>query len=483
MEYSLIILAGTAYGFLFGLIPVAGAGTALITVYSFIDLFRSDPYLLVAFTTAIVVAATLGDSFASVVMNIPGAGGSAATMVDGFPLAQQGQAARALSAAITTSTVNGLIWGAAVFLFLPFYTGLIIKFGIPEILSFLILAFCSVIFISNQYWFRGILALCLGIVLGLIGQDPVTGAERWTLGWTYLGNGIQFAPLLAGVLAFPELIEAYQRRNKPAQTADVQAVPAQLWQGIVDSWRHRWDGIRGGIIGAIVGVIPGIGGNVADWLAYGQTVAANRNEKTPFGSGNIKGVIGCEGANNSQKATSYVPTVLFGIPGAPFEVIIISLFMIVGLELGSPALLNDFTFFEYLTNSYMISMVLSFVVGMVFIRYAVLVTRVPFKYYFWSIMALLTWASVQYTGMWEDYVFFALCCVLGLLLKRYRLSRAALVVGFALADRLEGTTFQYLKLYDWTDMLTRPISGTIMALALAATVYGIFFNRSRINYT
>ena len=483
MEYILAILAGTAYGFLFGLIPVAGASTGLITIYSFIDIFRSDPYTLVAFTTALVVSATIGDSFASVVMNIPGSGGSAATMVDGFPMSQNGQAARALSAAITTSTVNGLIWGILVFMFLPLYASVVLGFAIPEMLAFLLLAFCSVIFINSQYWFRGIIALALGVFLGLVGQDPVTGAERFTFGWQYLGNGIQFAPFLAGILAFPELIEAYQKRKHAQHLGQVSNVKAQVWQGITDSWQHKWDGLRGGFIGALVGIVPGVGGNVADWLSYGQTVAANPREKIPFGDGNVKGVIGCEGANNAQKATSYVPTVLFGIPGAPFEVIIISLFMLVGLELGSPELLTDFTFFAHLSNSYMISLPLSFVIGIVFIKYAVKLTELPFDYYFWPIMALLIWASVQYTGGWQDYVFFAMCCVAGLIFKKLKLSRAALVVGFALADRLEGTWFQYHKLYEFWDIFTRPISGTLVAICVIAVTYGLFFNRTRINYT
>ena len=110
-DYILWLLFGTAYGFIIGLIPVAGASTALITIYGFLEFFRADPYTLVVFTTAIVVASTIGDSFASIVLNIPGASGSAATIVDGFPLAKKGQAARALSAAITTSTLNGFIFG------------------------------------------------------------------------------------------------------------------------------------------------------------------------------------------------------------------------------------------------------------------------------------------------------------------------------------------------------------------------------------
>lgn len=481
MSYFLFLLLGTAYGFLFGLIPVAGATTALITLFAFIDYFRTDPYSLVVFTTAIVVASTIGDSFSSVIMNIPGAGGSAATMVDGFPMSQRGEGARALGAALSTSLVNGLVWGALVFLFLPFYGKIILHFGIPEILAFLLLAFTTICFISNHYWFRGILALILGIAFGLVGQDPITGTARLTFGWEYLGGGIQLAPLLAGVLAFPELYEAYKNRNRIISSL-VKDSRFQILQGIKDSWVHKWDGFRGGAIGAVVGIIPGIGGSVADWLSYGQTVALNKNETIPFGKGNVKGVIGCEGANNAQKATSYVPTVLFGIPGAPFEVIIISLFMLVGLELGTPDLLTNTEFFYYLGSSYFWSILLSFTIGIVFVKYAVSITKIPFQYYFWPVMAILLWSCVQYTGLWEDYFIFAICCLLGLLLRKIKFSRAALIIGYALSDRLEGTALQYYKLYEFFDIFTRPISGTILAVALVAIIYGVFFNKTRITY-
>ena len=213
MEYLLWVIAGSLYGFIIGLIPIAGATTALITIYSFLDLFRADPYTLVVFTTAIVVSSTIGDSFSSVMLNIPGAGGSAATMVDGFPLAKQGEGARALSAAVTTSGINGLIWGALVFLFLPLYSKLVLNFGIAEQLSFMILAFTTIVFVNSQYWFRGIISLGLGILLGLVGQDPLSGEQRWTVGWDYLGAGIQIVPILAGVLALPELIQLFQHQS------------------------------------------------------------------------------------------------------------------------------------------------------------------------------------------------------------------------------------------------------------------------------
>ena len=415
IEYILCLLAGSAYGFLFGIIPVAGAATGLITIYSFIDVFRADPYTLVVFSTALVVASTIGDSFASVMMNVPGASGSAATMVDGFPMARKGEGARALSAAITTSTINGAIWGMLVFAFLPYYSVVVMKFAIPEMFAFLILAMTCIVFVNSEYWFRGILALALGITMGLVGQTT-SGTARMTMGWYYLQDGIQIMPVMAGFMAIPELVEAMYLKLEFVQIQK-DKIWNQIRQGFLDSWIHKWDGLRGGAIGAAIGILPGVGGNIVDWLSYGQTVALNKNEKIPFGEGNVKGVIGCEGANNAQKATAYVPTVLFGIPAAPFEAIIMSLFIMVGIELGTPQLLSDMKFFDVLFSSYMWSMLLTFVISLFFIRWAVIIMKIPFRYYFWVLFGLILWSCVQYTGYWEDYAMFIICCVAGIACK------------------------------------------------------------------
>ena len=479
--YILMLLAGTLYGFIFGLIPIAGATVALITIYSFIEYFRADPYLLVTFTTAVVVSCSIGDLFASVMMNIPGGGGSAATMVDGFPMAKQGQAARALSAAIFTSVINGLLWGIAVFVFLPYYGQLILKFAIPEMLAFIMLAFVCVAFINSQYWFRGILSLCLGIFVGMIGLDHVTGAHRFTFGWDYIAAGIQIVPLMAGIMALPELIETYKIKGFES-VAVIGNIWDQIKQGAKDSFIHIRVGLHGGVIGGFIGLIPGVGGAICDWLAYGATTATNKNEKIPFGDGNVKGVIGPEGANMAQKATAYVPTILFGIPAAPFEVIVMSLFMIVGLEMGTPDLLKDLTFFHVLTSSYMWALGLTFVISLAFIRYAVLITKVPFKTYFWALVILITWACVQYTGYWEDYAMLGICVMGGIMLKYLKFSRAAFIIGFVLSPRFETLLSQYLTLYEPFDMLYRPISASLLTVAVIAAVYGILFNKTRISY-
>jgi len=478
--YLLWLLAGTFYGFIIGLIPVAGATTALITIYSFIDVFRADPYTLVIFTTAIVVSSTIGDSFSSVMLNVPGAGGSAATMVDGFPMAKRGEGARALSAAITTSAINGFIWGILVFSFLPFYASAVMYFGIPEQLAFMFLAFASVCFVSNHYWARGIFSLGLGIFLGLIGQDPHTGSARLTGGWDYLGNGIQIIPILAGVLAFPELIELYINKYETVKF-EIKNYKEQVVQGIKDSFIHWRESLAGGAIGAFIGILPGIGGAIADWVAYSFSVGLNKNET--FGNGNIKGVIGCEGANNSQKATGYIPTVLFGIPAAPFEVVIMSLFVLVGIELGTPSLLKDTMFFDTLQYSYQASLFLTYIISIITIRYIVKIFLIPIDIWFWSLVALIVWSCVQYTGYAEDYLILILCTLLGLSLRYLKMSRAAFIIGFVLSDRIEKLLYQYLTLFDWSDIIMRPVSVSLLLVTAAAMIYGIFYSKTEVNYT
>ena len=484
-QYFLILMAGVAYGFFVGLIPVAGATTGLIAIYSFVTYFQ-DPYMLVVFTTAVVVTSSIGDSFCGIVMNIPGAGGAAATMVDGFPMSRRGEAARALSAAISTSWLNGLIWGLAVFLFLPWYTKIVLYFGTAEMFSFLIFAMTCVIFVSSKYWFRGLIALILGILVGRIGMDPQTAADRWTFDWEYLGAGVQIIPVMAGLLAFPELLSAYRMKAQKI-TLTNQVIKGQLIEGIKDTWKWKWDGLRGGLIGGFVGLVPGIGGNIADWFAYSQTVAVSKkgteDGEIPVGKGHVRGVIGCEGANNAQKATSYVPTVLFGIPGAPFEVIVMGLLMYVGLELGTPSVLEDQRFFDVLLSSYMWSLMIILPISYAFIKYAVYITSIPFKYYFWPILASLVWSSTQYTGYIDDYIMLAICMMLGLGMKYFKFSRVSFLIGFILSYRLETTYVQFTSFgYGWEELLFRPMPAVFISLTVVAAIWGLFFNKAKIDF-
>lgn len=471
-------MAGTLYGLIIGIIPSAGATTGLVALFSVIGYFSNDPYLGVIFCMAVVASSTTGDTFTGVLLGIPGANSAAATMVDGFPLALQGKATYAITAAVTTSTINGLLWGTLTFALLPWYAQLMMVFGIPELWAFTMLALATVGFISSKWWVRSLIAILIGLCLGYIGTDPYTNGDRWTMGWGYLGDGLQLMPVVAGLFAFPEIIAGLRRGTQTAQV-EKQDQKQQTIDGVKAVWANKWDALRGGAIGAFIGLLPGLGGAMSDWMAYGSTVAAHPDEK--FGNGNIKGVIGPEGSNNAQKATSMIPTVLFGIPGASFAAVLMGLFMYLDFELGTIDLAADDKFFDSLTFGFMWATVIVGILCIVFTRYIAMIAYIPYKYYFPLLVAFIVWACVQYTGGWEDYAVLAIMTVIGLLAKKYKFSRPAMLMAFILSDRVEALTIQMTRLYNIDRLLDRPIFLVLVVLIVIVFVWGIL-RRGKLEY-
>lgn len=477
MQELIFLLLGTLYGLVIGIIPGAGATTGLIFLFPLMSIFP-DPYFAVIFVMAVVAASTTGDTYTGILLGIPGANSAAATMVDGFPLALQGRATYAISAAVTTSTLNGLFWGSLVFFFFPYYTQLIMIFGVPELWAFTVLALTTVTFVTNKWWIRGLMALSIGMFLGMIGVDPNTNADRWTGGWEYLGAGIQLLPMVAGLFAIPELLDGLKSRKLTAKYYNLES---QTKHGIFAVWQHRWLALRGGFIGAFIGILPGLGGAIADWMAYGQAVATTPNAKPAMGKGNIRGVIGPEGANNAQKATSMIPTVLFGIPGAPFAAIVIALFSYLNFDLGTIDLAMDIKFFDSMLYGFMLATLIVGGLCLLLTPYITRIVNVPYKYYFPLLLTFIVVACVQYTGGWEDYIILVVTSVIGITAKKYKFSRPALLFGFILAERIELLSVQFLTLYNFDKLIERPIFWILVILILVVIGLSIT-KRNNIDY-
>ena len=475
----LFLFLGIFYGLIVGLVPAAGATTGLITLFGFMPFFASDPYLGVIFCVAVAASSTTGDSFSGVLLGIPGANSAAATMVDGFPMAQNGEASRALSAAITSSTLNGLFFGSLTFLFLPYYTNIVMYMGIPELWGLVVLAFVTVGFVSTKNYVRSIIAIVLGVILGLVGVDA-NNVPRFTLGWQYLEDGIQILPFVAGLFAIPELYSSWKRGSA---TNEVEYMYSGTWkqvrQGIVDVFKSWKDSLRGGAIGSFIGLLPGLGGAMADWMAYGSTVASNPNEK--FGIGNVKGVVGAEGANNSQKASSFIPTVLFGIPGAPFAAILMGLFLYIGIDLGSPETFYDDKLFDSMAFAFLLGTLITALICYVLAYYSSYLAKLPYKYYFPFILVVIVWATLQYTGGWEDIAVLTIFSIVGIIAKKYKFSRPALLIGFLLSDRIYSLTYQLTTLHTIHDLITRPIF-IFIVLSIMSILYWSLTKRSKLDY-
>jgi TctA family transporter len=458
---------------------MAGVTTGLLTVFGLADQFMANPYLGVVFMTSLIAACSTADSFTSILTGIPGSNTTAASIIDGYPMAQRGEAGRAIGIALMDSTVNGLFWGAIAFGLMPFYSKLIMFFGIPEFMAFMILSLACVGFITTRNPWLSVISIGLGIFIGMIGQNPATGAHRLTFGWEYLAAGVQMIPLIAGLFAVPEVFQGFRHQNNRPEP--IQDYWRQLRQGFGDCWHHRGDVARGGAIGFFTGLLPGVGGTIGDILAYGATVARHRSEK--FGCGNYKGLLGCEGANNAQKPASLIPTVLFGIPGAPFAAIMMAICMYFGLELGSPELLSDTNFITALGMAFMVGTVLCFFLCIFTTRWIVKILEIPYWIYAVVIMIVVVWSCWQYSGTWNDLYVLSICSMLGVVCVRFKISRPAVLVAYILSEKLENYSQQTLALYSFIDLLARPLFVCIITIGLGIMAWSLLRRNRGIDYT
>lgn len=438
----LALILGTLYGLLVGIIPSAGATTGLIALFGFMHLFP-DQYSAIIFIMATVAASTTADTFASVLLGIPGANSAAATIQDGYPLSKRGKGELALSAAITSSTFNGLLWGFIVFIFLEHLSFVYKYIGSIQLWFITLFAFLCVVLVLGKKWYLGVLGLVIGVVFALVGSDPITNAPRLTMGWKYLEGGIQLMPLIAGIFAVPQMIDGLT--GKAALVKHDKKSYKLL--GIYSVYKNWGLSLRGGLIGAVIGFLPGLGGTVSDWISYGHTVATTKNAKIPFGKGNLRGVIGPEGSNNAQKATSMITTVLFGIPGAPFAAVIMGLLMYLNIELGDPSLFYDPQIFNSMLLGFLGGTVLVALIVFILLKYICYITSIPLKIFFPLLLVLLLWSCTQYTGGWEDYFVFLLFSIVGYIIHKVQISKPALLLSFILFERFELLSIQLLTRY------------------------------------
>lgn len=458
---------------------MAGATTGLLTVFGLSDHFLSNPYLGIVFMTSLIAATSTADSFTSILTGIPGSNTTAASIIDGYPMARRGEAGRAIGIALMDSTVNGLFWGAVAFGLMPFYSKLVLFFGIPEFMAFMILSLACVGFIASKNPWLSALSIALGIFIGTIGQNPATGEHRFTFGWEYLAAGVNMIPLIAGLFAVPELIEGL--RSPHLRPVPIKHYWSQLRQGFGDCWQHRSDVARGGAIGFFTGLLPGIGGSIGDIMAYGATVARHKTEK--FGNGNYLGLLGCEGANNAQKPASLIPTVLFGIPGAPFAAIMMAVCMYFGMELGSPELLSDTRFTWALGASFLAATVLCFILCIFTTQWIVKILELPYWFYAAVIMTVIVWSCWQYSGTANDLYILGICSTVGLIAHKLKFSRPAILVAYILAEKLENYSQQALTLYSWSDLLGRPVFTFLLFVSVLVISWSLLRSNRGIDYT
>ena len=492
IQWALMLTFGCLYGGLIGLIPSAGPGKAIILLYSIIALFDvpGAEYLFVLFSIATIVSCSIGDSFAGVLIGIPGASGAAATMVDGFPLAKKGKASYALSSAIFCSTINGLLFGVVGFALFPFYKEIGNVIGIPEIVGLIFTSFALISVVTTKHTVRSLVAIVAGCSLATIGYTPdQMGVIRNTFGWEYLEDGINLLVLGVGLFALPELIQVLREKTECVYI-DKKTHNEQTWQGILAVWKHKWLALMGGLIGWITGLMPATGGGIGDWAAYAATVGVSKGEK--FGDGNIKGIIGSEGSNNSGKIGGLLPTIMFGIPGNKMYAYLMGLWVYLGFDVGTSDLLEDTKFIDHLFWGYMLGTAISGFIMIWFARHISKILYINPLYWTIPVMVLIVWsvlASSGYISLWEDIFMLILLGLLGLQMKKYKFTRPAFLMAFILFPQIESSLIQMQGLYFYNGIYItnsiwweHPILTVCILLSISLILYGLLKKDRSMDY-
>ena len=328
LEHLLFLTLGTLLGLIVGVLPGLGGIAGLSILLPFV--FGMEESHALSMMIGLLAPTVTSDTFPSVLMGIPGTAGSQATVVDGFPMSQRGEGARALGAAFSASLFGGLfgalILTGAVFAARP----IILAMGFGEQMLLIILALSMIGMLTGDSALKGLATCGVGLLLGSVGAAPATGEFRMTFDTVYLSDGIPIVILGLGMFAVPEIVDLLRRSGSISTSGTL----GHGWlQGLRDAVRHKWIVLRCSLIGCIVGALPGLGGSVVDWIAYGHVIQTSRNRES-FGTGDVRGVLAPESANNAKEGGALIPTLLFGIPGSGSMAILLGGFVLVGVEPG-----------------------------------------------------------------------------------------------------------------------------------------------------
>ncbi len=474
------LVLGVVMGLCIGLFPGLGGIAGLSLLLPF--MFGMDPVLGLALMIGMVAVVPTSDTFASVLMGIPGSSASQATVLDGFPMAKKGQAARALSAAFASSLFGGLVGATFLTFFIIVARPIVLEFRTPELLMITIFGLSMVGILAGRVALKGIAAAGLGMMIGTIGEGDSSGELRMaTYDIPYLVDGLKLVIVGLGIFAIPEIV-ALLRQDRAI--SDRKPLGGGWLTGVRDWFANIWLSVRCSIIGVIVGVIPGLGGSVVDWIAYGHSVQTTK-DKSKFGSGEIRGVIGPESSNNAKEGGGLVPTLLFGIPGSGSMAIFIGAIALLGagnIEVGPSMLKNNLD----ITYAIVWLLALANVVGTLICIAAsggiARLTTIPFSLLAPFLFMIIAFAAFQSSQDIMDLIALFAIGLLGILMRRFDWSRPAFLIGFVLSNPAETYANQAVQIAgsrfrrgfeEGMDYIFSPIVIVLIIITLISVVVGL----------
>lgn len=442
-EGLLVLTLGTMLGIILGALPGIGSTVAVAMILPFTLTMSQAPAILLLL--AIYAGSVYGGSISAILINTPGTPQSAATCLDGYPMAQRGEAGKALGWATIASVIGGLTSAVVLIFAAPQLAAFALNFGPIETFTLILLGLTCIVSVSEGSMIKGLIAGFIGIFLSTVGGDPITGEARFTFGQFQLIAGFNLLAVVIGVFALSEVLtRAAARSNGNAPLVD--------FNGIVLPKLHEWSGrvkglVKSVLIGNGVGILPGTGAATAAFISYAE---ARRSAPTRenFGKGEPDGLIASESANNAVTGGALVPTLALGIPGDAITAVMLATLTLHGVTPGVRLMTENPVLMAAIFSGFFVINLMLLPLGMLVSRMAAPILRIKEAYMLVIICLLCTVGVYFVRGNPFDLLVMAAAGILGFILRRQGYPMAPLVIGMVLGPTLEISLRQGLIITD-----------------------------------
>ncbi|MEH7084928.1 tripartite tricarboxylate transporter permease [Neobacillus drentensis] len=466
----LYCLVGVTFGMLIGVLPGLGptAGTALLLPLT----FALEPVSAIIMLSGIYYGSMYGGTITSVLINTPGEAASLITCLDGYPLAKQGRAGVALGSAGIGSFIGGIISIIGLVLVGPILAKQALKFGPPEFFAMVSLGLALLLGLMGKSLLKGILGALFGLSLAFVGQDPSSGIIRFAFGETHLMNGFDFISIAMGLFGLSELF-----LNAEASMSSNAEAPPKV-QGLLphrEEWKPMMKSIgRGSLLGFFIGLIPGTNSVIPTILSYSMEKKLAK-DPSRFGKGAIEGVAGPETANNSYCGGALVPLFTLGIPSSPAIAVLLGAFIMHGLTPGPMLFQKNPEMVWGIIASMFVGNAILLIMNLPMANFWARLTLVPYRLLFPIILMITIVGTYSLNNSLFDVGAMLVFGIIGYFLKKAEFPLAPIILTYVLGVLLEKTLLQSLTIFEGSffGFFTRPISGTILTIAIISIVFSI----------
>lgn len=472
-ENIFLLLAGTAVGILVGVLPglSVNMGLALLFPLTFTVGGMSGIVMLLG----IYCGAIYGGSITAILLRTPGTPASAATTLDGYPMAIiNGQPGRALSISTMASTFGGVFSTICLILFAPMLAKVALQFSKPEYFALAIFGISMITSVSNGSILKGVVGCLVGLFIATIGLDAMSGLERFTLGTLYLSGGVSFMPILIGLFALTQVFvnveDAFKHKQQKQHVKIDRALPS--WS---DFKKTLTTLIRSSCIGTFIGCVPGTGGDISSWISYDQAKRWSK-DNSQFGKGDPRGIAASESGNNSIVGGAFIPVLTLGIPGDGATAIILGALMVHGMQPG-PLLFVDHAADVYaIFIGMMAANIIMGLMGFSLIRAFVKVVNIPRVFLLPIIVCMALIGTYSYNNSMNDVVIMLIAGIIGYFMHKVNMGVPGVIIGIILGSLAEQNFTGALMMSDgsFTIFLTNPICAIFLLLSVISLLSPLY---------